>query len=114
MKTYGTTAAFTAIGVGRSQFRTWVDNKYIKPLTGTSGYGTKSEWTRNDIHTAALFKWLINVGLKRKVASEISTFYRNNIEQQSSELIIYDFNSEGSIMVNMEKLRKRINLRLED
>lgn len=68
---YSTLDIVKALGIPRERLRDWMSRGFIEPTLPARGQGTKSGFTLADVYGVALFGKLIQVGLKRDMASKV-------------------------------------------
>ena len=79
-------------------FRTWLKLRYISPTFPAPSQGKPATFTREDLYLIALFKNLIESGIKREIAAAHLRGFRNSKETvKNSKYIIFEFPGvEGS------------------
>ena len=59
------------LGIDRERLRAWQLKGYVKPTKEAQGRGDRALFTKEDIYGIALFKLLLERGIKREVVSDI-------------------------------------------
>jgi len=68
---YTTGNVCEVLGIDRERLRAWQLKGYVKPTKEAKGRGDRALFTKEDIYGIALFKLLLERGMKREVVSEI-------------------------------------------
>jgi len=73
-----------ALGIPFGRLREWINEGFIKPNIPAEGAGTKAIFTRDDVYGVALFKSLVEFGMKRKRAAEFVEMGLQELPTRSS------------------------------
>ena len=68
---YSTIDVAKVLSIDRERLRAWLLKKYFKPTLPSLGRGTRVGFSRGDIYGIALFKLLVEIGIKREVVSKL-------------------------------------------
>ena len=68
---YSTLDIVKALGIPRERLRDWMSRGFIEPTLPARGQGTKAGFTLADVYGVALFDRLLQMGLKREMASKV-------------------------------------------
>ena len=72
MNEYSTFDIIRILDIPRERLQDWMNRNFIIPsIRKAEGKGTKNVFSRNDLYGIELFSFLINNGIKRKVASSL-------------------------------------------
>ena len=73
MKTeFSTLDIVKALEIPRERFREWLTRGYISPsIQEAKGQGTKALFNRTDVYMVAIFRYLIEIGIKREEAAKM-------------------------------------------
>jgi hypothetical protein len=69
--TYSTLEIVSELGIPRERLRDWMNRGFITPSIPANGQGTKAVFTLSDVCDIAVFKFLVDKGLDRNVASKL-------------------------------------------
>jgi hypothetical protein len=68
---YSTLDVCKYLNLDRERFRAWTLKDFFKPTLEASGKGTRAGFTRTDIYGIALFKLLVERGIKREIVASL-------------------------------------------
>ena len=68
---YSTLYVAKVLGIDRERLRAWLLKEYFEPTLPSLGRGTRIGFSRSDIYGIALFKLLVEIGIKREIVSQL-------------------------------------------
>ena len=68
---YSTLYVAKVLKIDRERLRAWLLKEYFEPTLPSLGKGTRVGFSRSDIYGIALFKLLVEIGIKREVVSDL-------------------------------------------
>lgn len=68
---YSTLTVCKILDMDRERFRPWLLNDYFQPTLASSGRGSKVGFSLSDVYGIALFKLLVDMGIKREIVSNL-------------------------------------------
>ncbi|MBC8466720.1 MAG: MerR family transcriptional regulator [Deltaproteobacteria bacterium] len=96
-----------ALGIPRERLREWMNRGFVKPTIDAKGQGTKATFTVEDIYLVALFRHLVDKGIKRfnagiylseNIVAGTKSFFDSNF------IMIMD-RSDGSLLIARESIK---------
>jgi len=78
---YSTLYVCKILNMDRERFRAWLLQEYFRPTLPSLGRGTRVGFSRSDIYGIALFKLLVEIGIKREVVSDLVGKWIGSIEE---------------------------------
>jgi hypothetical protein len=112
---YSTIDISKALNMPRERLRDWMVRGFISPSLPSTSKGTIAIFTRNDVLCVALFQKLIDMGLKREVASDYTNqlVLSNLIGMTNFIAVVYtekDGKAETSLQTNIGDGGLNINI----
>ncbi len=72
LRVFTSTETLEVLDLEAERLRQWIKLKFVEPTINATGSGTKNYFSKIDIYKVAVFKKLVDIGLNRWMAKQIT------------------------------------------